>query len=420
MTAVRASREYVINVKSFGAVGDGTTDDTSAFAAAFAAVPAAGGTVYVPAGTYIIGSLSRVAKPFLVLRGDGKEVTTLKVKASANLSSSFLYLGSGSTDRISVEGITFDGNKSNQASGNTLLTIGWTGGAASSRVHNCRFINGYSYGLVIYNGSRSHIFGNEFITCTGVSARLVDLGLVRFENNLVTGGGSYGVAAQGSSSDSDYAINNNVFKDCADIAIATGTYCQRATIVGNVVTNSTLNAIDVGSCEYLTIAANTVCVSGGGIVTDGSLGQVAITGNVVVTVDDAGSGGSGVPDARGISIVTSGTTKSMTISGNVIENTWGHGISLHNVVGAAITGNHVKNAGVEGADASGITLNNCTDITVTGNRVSDDQDTKTTRYGLVTSGTSDYVLAVGNIFRGCLTGSTSLVGSNNTTGSNIT
>jgi len=44
-----------INVKSVGAVGDGTTDDTWAFQKAIDSVAAqGGGTVYVPAGTYLI------------------------------------------------------------------------------------------------------------------------------------------------------------------------------------------------------------------------------------------------------------------------------------------------------------------------------------------------------------------------------
>lgn len=42
------------DVKKYGAVGDGVTDDTAAIQAAAAAVPASGGTLYFPAGTYIV------------------------------------------------------------------------------------------------------------------------------------------------------------------------------------------------------------------------------------------------------------------------------------------------------------------------------------------------------------------------------
>jgi hypothetical protein len=44
------------NVKDFGAVGDGVTNDQAAFAAAIAAVASTGQAIYVPAGTYVIGS----------------------------------------------------------------------------------------------------------------------------------------------------------------------------------------------------------------------------------------------------------------------------------------------------------------------------------------------------------------------------
>ena len=43
-----------VSVTDFGAVGDGVTDDTAAFNAAFAALPAGGGTVTAPNGTYVI------------------------------------------------------------------------------------------------------------------------------------------------------------------------------------------------------------------------------------------------------------------------------------------------------------------------------------------------------------------------------
>ncbi len=42
-----------VNVKAFGAKGDGATDDTAAIAAAIGAVPATGGVLYFPPGMYI-------------------------------------------------------------------------------------------------------------------------------------------------------------------------------------------------------------------------------------------------------------------------------------------------------------------------------------------------------------------------------
>lgn len=68
------SNSTLLNVQSFGAVGDGVTDDTPAFAAAFAALAASprGATVYMPAGLYLLTSTLTLTpvQPF-TLRGDG-------------------------------------------------------------------------------------------------------------------------------------------------------------------------------------------------------------------------------------------------------------------------------------------------------------------------------------------------------------
>jgi polygalacturonase len=53
----------VINVQNMGAIGNGVTDDTAAFQAAFKALPASGGTVEVPNGTYMINALEGITMP---------------------------------------------------------------------------------------------------------------------------------------------------------------------------------------------------------------------------------------------------------------------------------------------------------------------------------------------------------------------
>jgi hypothetical protein len=44
--------EHCVNVRDFGAKGDGVTDDTAALQAAVAAIPSSGGTICFPVGTY--------------------------------------------------------------------------------------------------------------------------------------------------------------------------------------------------------------------------------------------------------------------------------------------------------------------------------------------------------------------------------
>jgi hypothetical protein len=63
------------NVRDFGARGDGDTDDTKAFKAAIAATK--DGAILVPTGRYLITDYILIDKPNLVLRGAGRDQTTL-------------------------------------------------------------------------------------------------------------------------------------------------------------------------------------------------------------------------------------------------------------------------------------------------------------------------------------------------------
>ncbi|MFZ5662472.1 MAG: right-handed parallel beta-helix repeat-containing protein [Pseudomonadota bacterium] len=56
----RARGDARVSVRSYGALGNGSSDDTAAFQAAINALPSTGGTVYVPAGTYMIDAVKSV------------------------------------------------------------------------------------------------------------------------------------------------------------------------------------------------------------------------------------------------------------------------------------------------------------------------------------------------------------------------
>ena len=67
----RMIADAAVNVKDFGAVGDGVTDDTAAIQAALDHVAANGGTLYFPAGTYLSDSLQVTPTASFEINGFG-------------------------------------------------------------------------------------------------------------------------------------------------------------------------------------------------------------------------------------------------------------------------------------------------------------------------------------------------------------
>ncbi|MBR6933953.1 MAG: hypothetical protein IKH41_00515 [Clostridia bacterium] len=73
VSLLNAPNKY-FNVKDYGALGDGTTDDTEAVTKCVKAAKAASGTAYFPAGTYVITKTIKVSKDdskILTFKGDG-------------------------------------------------------------------------------------------------------------------------------------------------------------------------------------------------------------------------------------------------------------------------------------------------------------------------------------------------------------
>lgn len=105
-----------INVKTHGATGNGSTDDTAAIHAAAAAAAAAKVPLYFPAGTYSVTGLN-LNYSSMRIQGDGKERTVIKSRAGS--SSPTLRLATANPKfgptNLTVQGIHFSGNGSNQA-----------------------------------------------------------------------------------------------------------------------------------------------------------------------------------------------------------------------------------------------------------------------------------------------------------------
>jgi hypothetical protein len=90
----QAKMRDVVSVKDFGAVGNGVVDDTAAIQAAINALPATGGGVYFPAGTYRVSSVITLNKAGTYY-GDGysTKITTASATADIfNVTAEFIHI----------------------------------------------------------------------------------------------------------------------------------------------------------------------------------------------------------------------------------------------------------------------------------------------------------------------------------------
>ena len=121
----------VFNVKAYGAKGDNSTDDTAAIQAAMDAATS-GGVVYFPRGTYLVSAALTVSYSVTLL-GDGVGVSVIFVKASSVTitSTSFVLITFDGTD-VGIDGLTIDGNSTNQTITPSSTTVYYMGAIGSS------------------------------------------------------------------------------------------------------------------------------------------------------------------------------------------------------------------------------------------------------------------------------------------------
>jgi parallel beta-helix repeat protein len=150
--------EQVVNVKACGAVGDGVTNDTTAFIKALAACAVDGGICLVPEGTYLIsgsGISTGRHRPSVLsgvhLVGVGREASILKV---AGMPTDHFLPCEG--DNWSVENLTFDMGDYTPSVG--LAAIACKGN--NWRVVNCAIVKSGRWGIAAFGGNNWSIEGS--------------------------------------------------------------------------------------------------------------------------------------------------------------------------------------------------------------------------------------------------------------------
>ena len=163
-----------VNVKDFGAVGDGVTDDTTAIQAAFDE----GGVIYFPSGTYLVSSALTGTSLYIMgnqatLKLSSVSFGALELSGDNNVVEDLIILGTGAAGQWSSNGVNF-GIKfpSYSAKNNTvrnckftnLIYMGVDLKSSYSTINDCYFEN-CGYGAVFSYNRFNNILNNQFISC---------------------------------------------------------------------------------------------------------------------------------------------------------------------------------------------------------------------------------------------------------------
>lgn len=321
-----------VNVLDYGAVGNGTTDDTTALQAA---INSGAKCVFLPAGTYLVSAQITLVTG-QTLQGQGAGVTTVIAKAATNFQ--YVTYNSGGSG-IKVTGITFDANQANRIGVLTTTAIPMLlTGVTDCEISECTFQN--ALGTVSVPGF-GFALGGTSTRCTVTNCRALNNGTASKPAD-----GFYCSA-------SDSLISNCIAYNCTDTAFALES-CSNSGIVGCVsdgcscggaITNA-INTDTYGNyINGLTVSNWNATVTGGiqignplststGVQYDTLVNAVVIRANT--------SGGYGVGPA--INVRATGTPKPtrVTVSNCIVEGATLQGILFNDCVSCTATGNVVK------------------------------------------------------------------------------
>jgi len=349
------ARGASVNVRApeYGARGDGRTDDTAAIQRAIQAVAGTGGTVLVPAGTYLVNTVASSSRGLVLgSRMTLKLADGAVLKAIPSAAQNYTIVSVASATQVAVLGGTLLGDRSRH-----------TGGAGE-----------WGMGLSIQNSQQVSVSGVVAMDCWGDGFYIsgsadVTLAAVRAEHNRRNGLSVTSCAG--------LSVRGSVFRNSRGTAPEAGLDIEPNP-------GETVDRVAISGCTFADNAGSGL-ESG---VPDSNLGRAFVT-NVVIdgntftgngrTPADGGarmairiSNAPGtqvlrniVRDNTGQGIYLRYNADGSLVAGNVVTGTQGDGI-----VQAACRDNRIIDNRVTGNSGHGILSTNCTGGSVSGNAVS--------------------------------------------------
>lgn len=261
---IKGNFNLQINVKDYGALGDGTTNDTTAINLAIAALTNYS-TLYFPAGKYLVtpGSITGFASlSYVTVSGDG--ASSVLYSSATGATGNFLVFAT-SCSHITVQDLAIVGSATVRGSG-----IGIRMYASHSLVSRISVTGVSDFAIHVHNDTGSYNDGTEVSDCE-IYATLGDG--IHFgaasnfvaENNLIENTGDDSIAAVADVLATPPLVglicgNQIYMAGFRGIAIIDG--CIDVQVADNHIRQSVAAAIEVNRAASTTVYANRISVKG--------------------------------------------------------------------------------------------------------------------------------------------------------------
>lgn len=277
IVTTKGNFNMVVNVKDYGATGNGTTSDYVAINAAIAALPAANGHLHFPAGKYLIdGALTAFgSKTYLTISGTNAVVN--------NTHHGNTFEIQNTCSQVDIFGIKFIGDASVRANGIHIRVH-----ANDTSITDCSFEGASDFALFIGHDTpaaliaRISVTNCLFTTCLGDGVHIGKASDVVVDGNTFYSTGDDSIAAVAESSTSrPYRItisNNNIYNSAwRGIVILEGIDCL---VTGNNINGCAGASILVDRYLSTTLYNERVLIEGNKVFqstgTSGPLGAIMI------------------------------------------------------------------------------------------------------------------------------------------------
>ncbi|WP_431030058.1 glycosyl hydrolase family 28-related protein [Lysinibacillus sp. LZ02] len=321
----------ITNVKSYGAVGDGATDDTDAIQQALNQ----GGLILIPSGTYLITTTLRVPSNTILL-GTGNSI----LKRNASILAILINDSDGTqglynaNENILIENLTFDSNGTNFSTNVSTLAFGHMRGLT---LRNVKILNTFGWHCLELNSSQHTLIEgctfDDLNAGTGNEMLQIDLA---YSSGVFPWFGPWD-----NTPCEDVTIRNCVFKNgvcgIGSHSAQDGYKHKVINIYDNHFSNLTEECVKPYNWDVVEIEDNYMLGGTYGIY----ISNPFLCYNYSIANNHIES-----PTIRGIHIALNATD--VKILKNNVNNATNHGITFNGQLDIIVDGNKVKNCGQAG------------------------------------------------------------------------